>query len=196
MTGQPRRWRYRLRTLLVAVIVIGLGFGWLDRHLRRERDQVALVAELNQAGIYAFQYEPNTVGRVLRVLPMSAQQWLVPRRLRWTFCYSPSGISAFTIRDDTVPYLIDRMRRLPYLRSVSLQHGQISPEAEQWLRQALPRAEMEVDPHVGVFPCRSLSCERCRALRNDLANPGPSELWIGRAHSAGPGIPSGATDDP
>jgi hypothetical protein len=137
---------------MVAVIMTGLGFGWLAWHLRGEREQVALVAELNQAGIYAWQYEPNAVGRVLRVLPMSAQQWLVPRRLRWTFCYSPSKISAFTIREDTVPYLIDRMRRLPYLSSVSLHHGQISPEAEGRLRKALPSTEIEVDPRIGVFP--------------------------------------------
>jgi hypothetical protein len=164
---------------VVTVIVTGLGFGWLARHLRGERDQIALVAELNQAGIYAWQYEPNAVGRVLRVLPISAQQWLVPRRLRWTFCYSPSRISAFTIREDTVPYLIDKMQRLPYLRSVSLRHGQISTEAEERLRKALPRAEIEVDPRVGVFPCRSLSCERCRALRSALDNPGPGETRIG-----------------
>ena len=51
--GQPRRWRFHLRTLLVAVLVAGLGLGWLARHLRREREQVALVAELNQFKILA-----------------------------------------------------------------------------------------------------------------------------------------------
>lgn len=89
-----RRWRFRLRTLLVVVLVAGLGLGWLDRHLRREREQVALIAELNQTRVYAFQYEPNSVGWMTRALPTSAQQWLIPRRLRWTFCYSPSRISA------------------------------------------------------------------------------------------------------
>jgi hypothetical protein len=179
IAGQPRHWRYRLRTLLLAVLVVGLGLGWLARELRREGEQVALVAELNQAGIYAWQYEPNSVGWMLQTLPIFAQQWLVPRWLRWSFCYSPSRISAFSIADDTVPFLIERMRRLPYLRSVSFQHGQISPEAEERIRKALPVVEVEVDPRIGVFPCKSLSCERCKALRNDLTNPGPVEGRVG-----------------
>jgi hypothetical protein len=149
---------------LVAVLVTGLGLGWLARHLRREREQVALVAELSQAGIYVWQYDPNSVGWVLQRLPTSAQQWLATDRIRWTFCYSPSRISAFSIRDDTVPYLIDRMRRLPYLRSVSFGHGQISPEGEEQIREALPNAVIDVSPAVGTFPCRSPSCERCKAL--------------------------------
>jgi hypothetical protein len=184
MAGQPRRWRYRLRTLLVAVLVVGLGLGWLARQLRREGEQVALVAELNHAGIYAWQYEPNSVGCMLRALPISAQQWLVPRLLRWSFCYSPSRISAFSVADDTVPYLIERMRRLPYLRSVSFQHGQISAETEETIRKALPVVEVEVDPQIGMFPCKYLSCDRCKALRNDLTNPGPVEGRVG------PGMPS------
>jgi hypothetical protein len=48
---QPRRWRYRLRTRVVVILVVGLGLGWLARQFRREGEQLALVAELNQAGI-------------------------------------------------------------------------------------------------------------------------------------------------
>ncbi len=147
-----RRLRFRLRTLLVAVLVAGLGLGWLARHLRGEREQVALIAELNRAGIYAWQYEPNSVGWMTRALPIPAQQWLRHHWLRWTFCYSPSRISAFSITNNQVPYLIERMRRLPYLRSVSFRHGQISAEGEKRIRDALPSVEVEVDPHVGVLP--------------------------------------------
>ena len=57
-----RRWRFRLRTLFVVVLVAGLGLGWLDRHLRREREQAALIAELERARIYVYQYEPNSLG--------------------------------------------------------------------------------------------------------------------------------------
>ena len=149
-----RRWRFRLRTLLVAVLVAGLSLGWLARHLRREREQVALIAELSQAGIYAWQYEPNSFGWMTGALPISTQRWLVPRWIRWTFCYSPSRISAFSIREDGVTYLIERMRRLPYLRSVSFHHGQISAEGEKRIRDALPSVEVEVDPHVGAFPAK------------------------------------------
>jgi hypothetical protein len=166
IAGKPRRWRYRLKSLLVAVLVTGLGLGWLARHLRREREQVALVAELNQAGIYAWQYDPNSVGWVLQRLPSSAQQWLDSGRIRWTLCYSPSRISAGLVKDDTVPYLIDRMRRLPYLRSVSFGHGQISPGGEERIREALPNVVIDVSTSFGAFPCQSLSCERCNALRS------------------------------
>jgi hypothetical protein len=152
-----------------------LGFGWLARHLRREREQVTLVAELSQAGIYAWQYEPNSVGSAIRVLPTSAQQWLETRWLRWSFCNSPSRISAFSITDDTIPYLLENMSQLPYLRSVSLRHGQISPEAEERIRKAVPGVEVDVDPRIGIFPCKSPSCERCKALRSDLANPATIE---------------------
>jgi hypothetical protein len=51
IAGQPRR-RYRLATLLLAVFVVNLGLGWLARNLRREKEHVALIPELNQAGIY------------------------------------------------------------------------------------------------------------------------------------------------
>jgi hypothetical protein len=187
MGGQPKRWRYRLRTLLVVVLVVGLGLSWLTRQLRREREQVALVAELDQASIYAWQYEPNSVGWMLQALPISAQQWLVPRWLRWSFCYSPSRISAFSIAEDTVPHLIEKMRRLPYLRSVSFQHGQISPESEETIRKALPSVDVEFDPRIGTFPCKLLSCERCKALRKDLTNPGPVEDRVGL------GMPSDVT---
>ncbi len=163
IAGQPRRWRYRLRSLLVAVLVTGLCLGWLARHLRREREQVAIVAELNQAGIYAWQYDPNSVGWMVQRLPSSTQHWLLLDRLRWTFCYGPSRISAFSVSDETIPYLIDRMKRLPYVKSVSFGHGQISPEGEEQIRKALPNAEIDVHPSIGTFPCRSLACERCKA---------------------------------
>jgi hypothetical protein len=164
--GQPRRWRFHLRTLLAAILVAGLGLGWLAQHLRKEAEQVALVAELNQTQIYAWQYEANSAGWALESLPTRAHKWLMPRYLRWTFFYSPSRISAFAIRDDTVPYLIDGMRRLPYLKSVSFQHGQISPEGEQQIQKAVPDVEIDVDPRIGFFPCKSPSCQRCASLRN------------------------------
>jgi hypothetical protein len=113
---RPKIWRFHLRALLLTVLVAALGLGWLARHLRREKEQVALVAELNQEGIFAWQYEPNSVGWVLYyTLPSSVNEWLVHRCLGWTFCNSPSRISAFPIRSAEVPQLIERMRRRPYL---------------------------------------------------------------------------------
>jgi hypothetical protein len=90
--GQPRRWRFRLRTLLVVVLAVGLGLGWLAYQLQNETEQVGLVVEMSQYAIYASQYEPNSVGRMLELLPVSVQKALVPRRLRWTIFYSPSKI--------------------------------------------------------------------------------------------------------
>jgi hypothetical protein len=146
---------------------------WLARHFRREKEQVDLVAELNQAEIYAWQYEPNSAEWALQALPLSAQEWLVPRYFRWKFIYSPSRISVLFIRDDAVSYLIDKLRRLPYLTSVSFRHGQISPESEEKIRKALPSVEIDIDPRIGLFPCKSPSCQRCSALSNRRAKPGP-----------------------
>jgi hypothetical protein len=51
-TRQPRRLRYRLRTLLLIVGVVGLVCGWLSIRLRRAHQQAHAVAAIEAAGGY------------------------------------------------------------------------------------------------------------------------------------------------
>jgi hypothetical protein len=143
MAGQPRRWRYRVRTLLVAVLATGFFLGWLELHLRREMEQVALMAELNLAQIFAYDHEPNFVGWMIQALPTSAKRAQPP--LPWMFGYSPTRILVLSITDSQVEYLIEKMRRLPNLRSVNFCHDQLSPEAEEIIRKAMPGVHVVVD---------------------------------------------------
>ena len=98
---------------------------------------------------------------------------------RWTFFYSPSRISAFRISDNAVPYLIDRMRRLPYLRSVSFLHGQISPEGEERIRKALPTWKSMSIPKSALSRANAPSCKRRRSQRTMFTFALPVEIHIG-----------------
>ena len=167
--GQPRRWRFHLRSLLIVVLAAALGLAWFARQLRRESEQWALIAQLSQVGIYPVEYEPNSAGFALQAMPVSAQQWLTPSVLKWTFFHCPSRLSAFSalrkkrtsVGDDDVPDLINMLRRFPYLKSVSFQHGQVSLKAQERIRKALPGVEVDVDANLDAFLCTSQSCAQC-----------------------------------
>ncbi|MBI3466747.1 MAG: hypothetical protein HY000_27360 [Planctomycetes bacterium] len=139
-----------MRTLLLAVLLAALGFGWLARHLKESRERVALIADLDKAGIYVWQYEPTPLGRCIRVLPTAAENW-IRMHLGDSLLSGPSAISAFHIREDQVPYIVERLSHFPTLRTVNLLHGQLSEETAERIRKALPDAEVAVDQTIGVW---------------------------------------------
>lgn len=121
MTTHPhrRRWfQFRLRTLLILMLVISCGLGWFAYHLELARNRERAVAECGAAGIYVYQYEPTAVGRVLRRWP-ALDNWV-----RTTFGDSllstPSAVSAFHLQRHRVEFLKSRLKLFPSLKSVSL----------------------------------------------------------------------------
>ena len=93
------------------------------------------------------------MGWILQALPSSDKEWIVNRSFHWTFFSSPARIAAISLKEDKIPYLIERMGRLPYLKSISFKDGQISPDAERRIRTALPSVELEFDTlSAGPFP--------------------------------------------
>ena len=58
-----RRWnRFRLRTILIAVAVLGCLFGWLGiklRAAREQRDEVARIRELGGSASYDYEFDAN-----------------------------------------------------------------------------------------------------------------------------------------
>src|SRR5262245_1047615 len=56
---KPRRLRFGLRGLLVAVLVFGLAFGWIAREARKARARETLFAELGRMKVHSNGTQPT-----------------------------------------------------------------------------------------------------------------------------------------
>ena len=148
-----KRWlRFGLRTLLAGVLLAGLSFGWLAHELQRARERVAIVAELDQVGVYVYQYEPNNLGHLLRrALPTRADNW-VRTRFGDSLLSGPSAFSSHTLRRADVPYVVERLGRLSTVQTIRFPAGLLNEEDVGRFRKAMPKAEVEVDARIGVAP--------------------------------------------
>ena len=137
-TPRPRWLQFRLRTLLILMLVISCGLGWFAYHLQLARNRQRAVAECNQAGAYVYQYEPTAVGSMLRRWP-ALDNWV-----RTTFGDSllstPSAVSAIHIQKDRVEFLKSRLKLFPSLKSVSL--GYADRETAAAMRKEFPDVEI------------------------------------------------------
>jgi hypothetical protein len=134
-----RRWfQFRLRTLLVWMLVISCGLGWFAYHLQLARNRERAIAECGAAGIYVYQYEPTAVGKVLRRWP-ALDNWV-----RTTFGDSllstPSAVSAFHLQRDRVEFLKSRLKLFPSLKSVIL--GYVDREIVAEMQEEFPGVEV------------------------------------------------------
>ena len=133
-----RRWfQFGLRTLLLAMLVAGVGFGWLGRELQLARNRRAAVVELDRMKVYVYQYEPTLLGRGFRTLP--AFDRFVRTKLGDDLLSSPSAVHAAEVRGEQVSYLIERLKLFPQLRVVHV--GSLSDEDQAILEQEFPQVE-------------------------------------------------------
>jgi hypothetical protein len=139
-----------MRMLLFTVLLAALASGWAARHLQEARNCVALVAELDRVQVYVWQYEPTPLGRCVRELPSPVEKW-IRTRLGDSLLSGPCAISAYHMREDQIPYLLDRLRQFRTLRTVNFGSGHLTEESFDRIRQALPNVEVDVNPSVGVF---------------------------------------------
>jgi len=146
-----KRWlRFGLRTLLAGVLLAGLSFGWLANELQWARERVAIVAELDQVGVYVYQYEPTNLGHLLRrALPTTAENW-VRTRFGDSLLSGPSAFSSHTLRRGDVPYVVERLGRLSTVQTIRFPAGLLNEEDVGRFRKAMPKAEVEVDTRIGV----------------------------------------------
>ena len=141
MTATPnrRRWfQFRLRTLLILMLVISCGLGWFAYHLQLARNRQRAVAECNQAGCFVYQYEPTAVGRMLRRWP-AVDNW-VQATFGDTLLSTPSAVSAIHIQKDRVDFLKSRLKLFPSLKSVSL--GYADRETATEMQEEFPDVEI------------------------------------------------------
>lgn len=135
-----------MRTLLIVGLLCCLAFGWLARQLQTARERQSIVAQLDQIGVYVYQYEPTALGRLTRTSP-SFDSWI-----RTTFGDSllstASAVSAHRIADHQAEPLIRQLHQLPGLRTLHL--GPVIKETEDRLRTALPGVDVEMVPGFGV----------------------------------------------
>jgi hypothetical protein len=140
-TPQPRWFQFRLRTLLILMLVISCGLGWFAYHLQLARNRERAVAECSAVGIYVYQYEPTAVGKVLRRWPA------LDNRVRTTFgdnlLSTPSAVSAFHIQKDRVEFLKSRLKQFPSLKSVSL--GYADRETTAAMQEEFPNVEIVLE---------------------------------------------------
>ena len=82
--------RFRLRTLLLAITVLGVWMGWYVMAARRQAEAVAQVRKLGGWVLYDFEFDPTVIGTSRKP---SAQSW-VPSwlldRPAWT-CFIQSS---------------------------------------------------------------------------------------------------------
>jgi len=139
-----RRWfQFGLRTLLLAMLVAGVGFGWLARELQIARNRRAAVIELDRMKVYVYQYEPTTLGRALRKWPSFDQ--LVRRKLGDDLLSSPSAVNAHNLRGEQFSHLIERLKLFPQLRLVHV--GFLSNDDRAMLKREFPQVEFDAVPY-------------------------------------------------
>ena len=142
-TPQPRWFQFRLRTLLIWMLVISCGLGWFAYHLQLARNRERAVTECSAAGIYVYQYEPTAVGKVLRRWP-ALDKW-VQTTFGDSLLSTPSAVSAIHIQKDRVDFLTSRLKLFPSLQSVSL--GDADSETAGALREEFP----DIDIVLGFY---------------------------------------------
>ena len=140
MTSTPRRrwYQFRLRTLLILMLVISCGLGWFAYHLQLARNRERAVAECSAAGVYVYQYEPTAAGKVLRRWP-ALDQW-VQATFGDSLLSTPSAVSAIQIQKDRIEFLKSRLRLFPSLKSVSL--GYVDRETVAAMQEEFPGVEI------------------------------------------------------
>lgn len=140
MTSTPRRrwYQFRLRTLLILMLVISCGLGWFAYHLQLARNRERAVAECSAAGVYVYQYEPTAAGKVLRRWP-ALDQW-VQATFGDSLLSTPSAVSAIQIQKDRIEFLKSRLKLFPSLKSVSL--GYVDRETVAAMQEEFPGVEI------------------------------------------------------
>ena len=132
-----RRFRFGLRGLLGAVLVLGVGFGWLAREDRRTREQAALIAELSPARVRVDFQKMTPLGEwVLKHLPRR-EKWLRDQ-IGDGWLHNPTIFTAISLEDGQISFVADRLSRLGTVREVLLQNPQLTERGLSRLRIGLP----------------------------------------------------------
>jgi hypothetical protein len=149
----PRKWfQFRLRTLLVAVIVCALPLAWyaaLARHSQNEQQAIrALVKLSDRSMLSSFDDEGVCMSGVTGSIERCWQgpAW-IPRRVNGQrmelFYRVERGWLGSEQYDDRV---VEHLVKFTSLKQLTLHHTSVSPEGVRRLRSELPHAKIDYLP--------------------------------------------------
>jgi hypothetical protein len=127
-----RRFRFGMRGLIGAVLLLGLFFGWLARMQRQAVEREAVVAELARDRVIVNRREPTLLCLVLSKL--LRERTILPdtpaRFSRWVnpgWFSRPVGFNAGRrLRDEEVPRVVERLQRLGDVHEVQFRGSSLN----------------------------------------------------------------------
>jgi hypothetical protein len=150
-SGRPEaprgRFRFGLRRMLVAVLLIGLPLGSVARHYHDSTRTGRILGELRGESIVPVEWETTWLGGWIGLLPQSAKERL-HREYGDRFlaiCARPIGFTAVLVGPGQLGKNLARLGRLGGVRSLTLPSGLSEAELRE-VRAVLPEAEIVVAP--------------------------------------------------
>lgn len=128
VSGTRRRFRFGMRGLIVAVLLLGLSFGWLARMRHEAVEREAVVAAVARERVGVNHREPTLLCLVLTKLrgareilpetPDKFRNWLSPG-----WFSRPLGFNASRLPEDRVPHVVALLKRLGDVHEVRFHGG-------------------------------------------------------------------------
>jgi hypothetical protein len=126
---RERRWfQFSLRTLLVAVVLIGFGSAWLGVKVQKAREQKAAVdAILNSGGSVTYDYESDSQGNhVPEPAASYGTKWLRP--LLGIDFFQSVNVVTYSGNHCVVAADLERLKDLPDLKTFAMLGHQVAPD--------------------------------------------------------------------
>lgn len=135
--SRKRRWlQFSLRTFLIAVLLLGVGCGWLAERVRRQRAAVSKI--IRYGGQVTYDYQLDQFGNLRRDASGNYVHGLQPPAPRWLreslgddYFRSPVKVhleidEGVGFEDRELAALADALRSLPTLQTLSLRGSPIT----------------------------------------------------------------------
>jgi hypothetical protein len=99
----------------MAVLVSGLGLGWVARNVRRVEEQSAVVAQLRLAGVQLIEWKSTPWALILQVVRRRSTLTELQTRRRPLAQATPSAVALPRLSDAQIGNVIELLGRLPDL---------------------------------------------------------------------------------
>ena len=145
------RFRFGLKGLLATVLALTLVFGWVGCENRRAQQQPILVADLVGVGVQPQLEEPTSLGLLIKKRIPDQERW-VSERIGEGWLSRPTVFLCTKLKDEQVPYAIERWQRLGTVREIHYQSPNLTAQGIDRIRGGLPG--------VGVVPRANPALQR------------------------------------